>query len=154
MNPQQLQQEIQKTQEQLRKLQEQLEASKVVTIETAQPGEILPDGCVVVARYEDSVLIAAPAITEVRCKWTPEFSEVFESLKEHGFIPAQWYIPSQKELKLAYKNCKKHFSSTDYWSSTESSSTSAYIVLFDIGGTSGNNKANSYCVRAFRRVVL
>jgi hypothetical protein len=154
MNPQQLQQEIQKTQKQLQKLQEQLEASKVVTIETAQPGDTLPDGCVVVARYEDSVLIAAPAITEVYCKLTPEFSEVFESLKSQGFIPSQWYVPSVKELQLAYKNCKEQFSSALYWSSTEFSSTIAFFVFFINGSAASSSKTAAYCVRPFRRVVL
>jgi len=154
MNSKQLKAEIEATQKQLQKLQEQLEKSKSITIETAQPGDTLPDGCVVVARYGDSVLIAAPASTEVRCKWTPEFSEVFEALKAHGFIPAQWHIPSLKELQLAYTNCKEQFSSTGYWSSTESSSTGACLVGFNNGHTFYIDKTNAFCVRAFRRVVL
>lgn len=153
MNTQQLKAEIEATQAQLQRLQEQLEKTKV-TIETAQPGDTLPDGCLVVARYKDSVLIAAPSTTEVRCKWTPEFPEVFESLKAHGFIPAQWYIPSVKELELAYRNCKEQFSSTYYWSSTESSSTSACRVNFSDGCTFNRTKTLIFCVRAFRRVVL
>lgn len=53
----------------------QLQVTEPVTIETAQPRDVLPDVCVVVARYGGLVPIAAPASTEVRCKWTPEFSE-------------------------------------------------------------------------------
>jgi hypothetical protein len=153
MNTQQLKAEIEATQAQLQRLQEQLEKTKV-TIETAQPGDTLPDGCIVVERYSDSVLIAAPASTEVRCKWTPEFSEVFESLKSHGFIPDQWYVPSKEELQLAYENCEKQFSSTNYWSSTECSSTSAFGVCFFFGLTLDYSKTFFFCVRAFRRVVL
>jgi hypothetical protein len=154
MNSQQLKAEIEATQKQLKKLQEQLEASKSVTIETAQPGDTLPDGCVVIARYDDSILIAAPSTTEVECKWTPEFPEVFESLKDHGFIPAQWYIPSVKELELAYRNYKEQFSSTFYRSSTEYSSTSAFFLYFNNANTLNCNKTYCNCVRAFRRVVL
>jgi len=154
MNSKQLQQEIEATKAQLQRLQEQLETSKSVTIETAQPGDTLPDGCVVIARYDDSILIAAPANTEVRCKWTPEFSEVFESLKSQGFSPSQWYVPSLKELLLAYRNCKQQFSSTYRWSSTGHSSTNAYNVNFFNGYTGFSNKALTLCVRAFRRVVL
>lgn len=153
MNLQQLQTEIQKTQAQLQKLQEQLENSKV-TIETAPVGTVLPDGCVVVERYPNSILIAAPSNTEVKCKWTPDFPDVFTKLTEAGFIPAQWHVPSPKELQLAYKNCKEQFSSPFYWSSTESSSTDAYDVHFTNGFTFGLSKAFSSCVRAFRRVVF
>jgi len=154
MNTKQLQQEIEATKAQLQRLQEQLETSKSVTIETAQPGDTLSDGCVVIARYDDSILIAAPSTTEVRYKWTPEFPEVFKSLKAHGFIPAQWYVPSKEELHLAYDNCEKQFSSTSYWSSTETSSTSPFNVLFFNGFAFNCDKTFAYCVRAFRRVVL
>ena len=150
----QLLQSIQETEEQLNKLKQQLNNYKAPTIQDANVGDTLEDGCVVVARYEDSVLIAAPAITEVLCKWTPEFPEVFESLKSQGFISAQWYVPSQKELKLAHKNCKNQFSSTLYWSSTEFSSANAYTVSFLNGRTNCLTKTLSNCVRAFRRVAL
>ena len=149
-----LQQEITKTQAQLKKLQEQLEATKTITIETAPVGTTLPDGTVVVARYEDSVLIAAPSTTQVQCQWTPEFQPVFDSLKKEGFIPSQWYVPSLKELELAYKNCSKQFSATSYWSSTEISSACAFYVYFSNGFTDIDGKASTFCVRAFRCVYL
>ena len=155
MNAQQLQQEISKTQEQLQRLQEQLEIAKAITIETAQPGDTLPDGTVVVARYEDSVLLAAPKTTEVECKWTPEFPEVFKSLKKEGFIPSQWHVPSKEELKLAYKNCKQMFSSTNYWSSMEYRYEDAFYVNFLDGLIYDFHKAyTNISVRAFRRVYL
>lgn len=149
-----LQQEIQKTEEQLKKLQKQLEATKSITIETAQPGDTLPDGCLVIARYEDSVLIAAPVDTRVISEWTPEFPECFKRLKDHGFIPSQWYVPSKKELQLAYKNCKEQFSSNIFWSSMEFDSTKAYYVDFKDGFTDHIFKTCPGCVRAFRCVVL
>ena len=156
MNTQQLQQEIQKTQEQLQRLQEQLEASKTITIETAQPGDTLPDGTVVIERYSDSVLIAAPSTTEVYCEWTPEFQPAFDSLKKRGFIPSQWHVPSLKELQLAYKNCKEQFANGFYWSSTEFGSKfdSACYVNLNTGKTDYYFKPSPFCVRAFRRVYL
>ena len=150
---QQLQQEIQATQKQLQKLQEKLESSKV-TIENAPVGAVLPDGCIVVERYKDSILIAAPKETEVRCEWTPEFEPVFTSLKEHGFIPCQWHVPSQEELELAYKNCRQRFSSAFYWSSTERNSSHAWPVFFNLGICCYSGKTSTYCVRAFRRIVF
>jgi hypothetical protein len=45
------------------------------------------------------------------------------------------------------------FSSTFYWSSTESTSTGARRVNFNDGTASGTNKACTYCVRAFRCVT-
>ena len=153
-----LQQEIQKTGEQLKKLQEQLEATKTITIETAQPGDTLPDGCVVIERYEDSVLLAAPYITQIRCQWTPEFPEVFKKLKVHGFIPAQWHVPSLKELHLANrslgKNGEKLFSPVRFWSSTEFSSTHAFNVDFNFIIATCPVKTDTCWVRAFRHVYL
>ena len=150
---QQLQQEIQATQEKLKKLQEKLESSKV-TIENAPVGAVLPDGCIVVERYKDSILIAAPESTGVKCTWTPEFKDVFTSLKNHGFNPSQWHVPSQEELQLTYKNCKEQFSSAFYWSSTENSSMDAFGVRLGDGRSNGCLKTYACHVRAFRCVYL
>lgn len=149
MNLQKLHQEITKTQQQLQRLQEQLEAAKAITIETAPVGTVLFDGTVVIARYEDSVLLAAPKSTEVKAEWTPEFKPVFDSLKKEGFIPSQWYVPSPKELQLAYDNCRNQFSSPFYWSST-----SACYVNFNYGIALNTVKTFTSCVRAVRRIVL
>jgi hypothetical protein len=153
MNRIQLQQEIEKTQEQLNRLQEQLNKA-FPTIEEANVGELLEDGCVVIAKYDGLVLIAAPKETEVLCKWSEEFTDVFESLKEHGLNPSQWFIPSQKQLKLAYRDANQYFSSTYYWSSTEASSTCACYVNFNNGVQSSGSKTGTGCVRAFRFIEL
>jgi hypothetical protein len=65
----------------------------------------------------------APKSTEVEAKWSKEFPEVFRVLKEQGFNPSQWFIPTKEQLKLAYRNVPNEFSSTTYWSSTESNAT-------------------------------
>jgi hypothetical protein len=155
MNRIQLQQEIEKTQKQLNRLQEQLNKS-FPTIEEANVGELLEDGCVVIEKYNGLVLIAAPKVTEVECNWTPEFKCVFDKLKEHNFIPSQWFIPSLKQLALAYKNAKQYFSPTFHWSSTEASSTStlACDVNFRFGSQGTYSKSNRFWVRAFRFVEI
>jgi hypothetical protein len=153
MNRTQLQQEIEKTQKQLNRLQEQLN-NTFPTIEDAKPGDLLEDGCVVIEKYNGLVLVAAPRETEVRWVWTPEFQPVFDKLMEHHFNPSQWFIPSHKQLKLAHKNAKQYFSSTNYWSSTEASSSNACVVDFNIGRQYSFNKTNTNCVRAFRFVEL
>jgi hypothetical protein len=95
----------------------------------------------------------APKSTEVEAKWSKEFSEVFQALKEQGFNHSQWFIPTKEQLKLAYKIIPGEFSSTDYWSSTKYDATFACGVTFNNGYSFTDNKAGVSCVRAFRCVT-
>ena len=99
-------------------------------------------------------LLLAPKSTEVKCPWTKEFPEVSQALKEQGFNPSQWFVPTKEQLRLAYQNIPNEFSATDYWSSTEFSAnvTHAYFVYYNNGCTYCN-KANPLRVRAFRCVT-
>jgi hypothetical protein len=131
------------------------------TLENAKPGDKLADGCIVINRQPKSIfhnerlLIAAPKKTEFWGEWTPEFQPVFDRLKEHGFNPSDWFIPSVEQLQLAYKNAKQHFVSTSvYWSSTEVSYINAGVVYFGNGNQSVASKVIAYCVRAFRFIEL
>ena len=152
-NKQQLQTKIQELEQQLTEFKYQLSNYKEITIENAKVGDVLEDGCIVVDKQGSMTLLAAPASTEVYCQWSKEFSEVFEALKSQGFNPSQWFIPTEEQLKLAYKNCIQHFASDFfYWSSTEVSSTNACFLFFDNGGLSSTTKSCSACVRAFRCV--
>ena len=153
MNTQQLQQEIIKTQYKLKKLQEQLEATKSFNIKTAPIGKTLPMGTVI-ERYNNCVIVAAPESTVVRCTWSQGFKPVFDSLKNYGFIPSQWYIPTKEELQLAYRNCRDQFSSTCYWSSTKMSSVKAYRITTYNGNAFGDDMNSYWWARAFRRVVF
>ena len=67
---------------------------------------------------------------------------------------SDWYLPSKSELNLMYLNLKSaglgDFSSADYWSSTENSSTSAYYQSFSSGSASTAIKSNIKYVRAVR----
>jgi hypothetical protein len=71
-----------------------------------------------------------------------------------------WFVPSRTDLQLGH-DCKSFwdsFSSTYYWTSTESNATTSWSVVFS-GGTAGfgniyasNKTYTSFSVRAFRRV--
>ena len=151
----QLQQEVQNLETKLQQFREQLNTYKAVTIETAGVGDTLEDGSIVLQKSNANglALLVAPKNTEVKAPWSKEFSEVFEKLKEEGFNPSQWFVPTQEQLKLAYINIPNEFSSTYYWSSTEINAPGACLVYFPNGNASYLNKTRSYCVRAFRCVT-
>lgn len=133
---------------------------KFPSLEDAQPGDFLEDGCIVVERYprnilsNGSLLVAAPRTTEVECIWTPEFKPVFDRLKEKGFNPSDWFIPSIEQLQLAYRNAKKDFSYFWYWSSFETNDMNAYKVSMNTGYHYGVYKDAVCVARAFRKIEL
>jgi uncharacterized protein (UPF0335 family) len=149
----QLQQEVQNLETKLQEFREQLNQCKEVTIETAGVGDTLEDGSIVLKKENGLALLVSPQSTEVEATWSKEFSEVFKALKSQGFNPSQWFIPTQEQLKLAYRNVPNEFSSTYYWSSTESNATRACNVNFNNGNAYNNFKTNTNCVRAFRCVT-
>ena len=78
-------------------------------------------------------------------------------------LGAGWYLPSIDELNLLFDNrysAQKALneivgadllsSTTNYWSSTESSITNASYFFFDSGGLGTTNKINTKLVRAIR----
>ena len=149
----QLQTKITELEEQLNSFKQQLNTYKAVTIETAGVGDTLEDGSIVLKKENGLALLVAPKSTEVEAEWSKEFSEVFEKLKEEGFNPSQWFVPTLEQLKLAYENIHNEFSSTFYWSSTELNAGDACHVYFnDEGLPYSFNKTFSLCVRAFRCV--
>jgi hypothetical protein len=149
----QLQQEVQNLETKLQEFREQLNSHKTVTIETASVGDTLEDGSIVLKKENGLALLVAPKNTEVEATWSKEFPEVFEALKSRGFNPSQWFIPTQEQLILAYRNVPNEFSSSYYWSSTEFYVANACIVGFVSGNANISLKANSFCVRAFRCVT-
>jgi hypothetical protein len=154
MNKIEMQQRLNTIQKEAEAIKQQLNKS-FPTLQDANPGDLLEDGTVVVEKYGNAVLIAAPSITEGMCTWSKEFSDVFEALKSQGFNPSQWFVPSREQLKLAYKNAKQQFSSTSHWSSTEASSTGAYVVYFNNDGLQNTlSKTFKSYVRAFRLVEI
>jgi hypothetical protein len=81
------------------------------------------------------------------------------SSKDGQSADTDWYLPSQKELKWAYKDgiynqTSSSFTTTSgFWSSTEYSgnSTGAWIESLNNGYAFKNNKTISYAVRCVRR---
>ena len=146
----QLQQEVQNLEAKLQEFREQLNNCKEVTIETASVGDTLEDGSIVLQKSNGLALLVAPKSTQVNSEWSKEFPELFHALKSQGFNPSQWFVPTQEQLKLAYKTIPEHFSSTYYWSSTKFNATYACYVNFLNGNANTCNKTFTFCVRAFR----
>ena len=149
----QLQQEVQNLETKLQEFREQLNTYKAVTIETAGIGDTLEDGSIVLQKSDGLALLVSPASTEVKAPWTKEFPPVFQKLKEEGFNPSQWIVPSIEQLKLAYENIPNEFSPTFYWSSTEGTSRGACPMNFNNGTPNCYLKTFTLCVRAFRCVT-
>ena len=150
----QLQQEVQNLEAKLQQFREQLNTYKVSpTIQEAMVGDTLVDGSIVLQKSDGLALLVSPASTEVKAPWTKEFPLVFQKLKEEGFNPSQWFVPSIEHLKLAYENIPNEFSPTIYWSSTENNSNNACAMHFHYGTTNAYTKPNTSCVRAFRCVT-
>jgi hypothetical protein len=149
----QLQTEVQNLETKLQEFREQLNQCKEVTIEDASVGDTLEDGSIVLQKENGLALLVAPKSTEVEAAWSKEFPEVFEALKSQGFNHSQWFIPTQEQLILAYRNVPNEFTSTYYWSSTEFNAYNACSVYFNNGSPTCCTKASTTCVRAFRCVT-
>jgi len=149
----QLQQEVQNLEAKLQEFREQLNTCNAVTIETAGVGDTLEDGSIVLQKSNGIALLVSPNNTEVKEEWTKEFPGVFQKLKEEGFNPSQWFVPTKEQLQLAYRNIPNEFSSSYYWSSTELNSGCACYMGFTTGNASINSKTSTLCVRAFRCVT-
>jgi hypothetical protein len=145
----QLQTKIQELEEDLSSFKQQLNNYKDhPTIQEAQVGDVLEDGCIVVKKENGVALLVAPKSTEVYATWSKKFPEVFKKLEEEGFNPSQFFIPTEGQLDLAWETIPQDFSSV-FWTSTEISATNAC----DQGFSSGFSKALTFCVRAFRCVT-
>ena len=149
----QLQTKIEQLESELQSFKQQLNNYKEITIENASVGDTLEDGSIVLQKSNGLALLVAPKNTEVQSTWSQEFSEVFDKLKENGFNPSQWFVPTKEQLQLAYRVIPDSFSSTFYWSSTEWDATAACPVRFGTGDAFYNGKGFTSCVRAFRCVT-
>ena len=149
----QLQNKIQELEAELRSFKTELNNYQELTLENAEPGDVLNDGTVVISKFNGLALLASPKETEVTCTWSSTFPEVYQKLQEKGFNPSQWFVPTIEQLKLAYTVASQDFASYGYWSSTEVSSTNACLLYFIDGNVNSGSKACTYCVRAFRCVT-
>ena len=149
----QLQSKIQELEAELQEFKQQLGSYKEITIENASVGDVLEDGSIVLQKSNGLALLVAPRSTEVEATWSKEFAEVFQKLKEQGFNPSQWFVPTKEQLQLAYKTIRDEFSAAYYWSSTEFNATLACCVSFNCGSAIICTKSFTFCVRAFRCVT-
>jgi hypothetical protein len=134
-------------------------------------GTTLPDGSKIICKAGGTAWIVAPASTQVSMAWAggqynstlvgdkcciSEWSTLQNALIAGGFNPTDWFVPNITQLSNPGYNCKTQWdscSSAYYWSSTETGATYACCVLFNNGNANYLNKANTYCVRAFRCVT-
>jgi hypothetical protein len=136
-------------------------------------GTTLPDGSRIICKNGVQAWIIAPASTQVSSNWAntsivgtgstvgnlPSVScwaTLCSQLLTCGFNPCDWFVPSGAQLLNPGYACRTRwdsFSSAAYWSSTETSATTACGVDFGFGNMFNSNKTNAFCVRAFRCVT-
>jgi hypothetical protein len=131
-------------------------------------GTTLPDGSRIICKScGGSAWIVAPCSTQVSATWNgtttdcvgpkpcvSDWPTLNTALLNNGFNPCDWFVPSCAQLVNPGYCCRTQWDpSTSYWSSTESSATSACGVLFTNGCTNCLSKTDAYCVRAFRCVT-
>jgi len=99
--------------------------------------------------------VVAPSTTEVSRSWYSRDDAV--TTAEANAACGDWFVPTCGQLQNPGWVCNTYwdsFSSDCFWSSTEhGGSFLAWTVRFTDGYTSGRNKANACCVRAFRCVT-
>lgn len=75
------------------------------------------------------------------------------SALEHEGL-ADWYLPAQVELAMAWVNVPELFSGGWHWSSSQFSANSAWILTF-VGGLQGlTDKFSELRARAVRRLII
>lgn len=142
-------------------------------------GTTLPDGSRIICKNGIQSWIVAPACTQASAQWAGgqynsvcatcppptglgkctacicEWPSLNSLMLQCGFNPSDWFVPCISQLQNPGYSCRTNwdFSSSNYWSSTEFSSTSVCYVSFSNGGTNHHDKARLCCVRAFRCVT-
>lgn len=64
------------------------------------------------------------------------------------------YLPARAELQALWANVPELFEKAWHWSSTQGSSSTAFVQVFEYGGSTWFLKGNVYRVRAVRRIPL
>lgn len=67
---------------------------------------------------------------------------------------ADYYLPSRRELALAWANIPERFDKVWHWSSTQHSSGAAFGQTFNYGDQDFNYSTNCYRARAVRRLFI
>ena len=102
--------------------------------------------------------VVAPSSTEVSRSWYCRNDAV--TTANANAACGDWFVPTCGQLQTPGYTCRTYWDSYSsghlfYWSSTESTSSTAWLVCFDNdnGNTYCYPKTLSYCVRAFRCVT-
>ncbi|NYT76524.1 DUF1566 domain-containing protein [Alcaligenaceae bacterium] len=84
------------------------------------------------------------------------FNDAAQAVQDKGEINdhADWRVPDQRELMLAYINTPELFSKDDwYWTSTPIGSSNAWAVGFEDGYVHGDTRRDEFRVRPFRSII-
>ena len=119
-----------------------------------------PGGSRIICKSSGVAIIVAPRSAEVSRTWYCRNDAVttagsITGLTTSAFSSTGWFVPTLGQLQTGY-SCRSFwdsYSSTNYWSSTDSNVYNACPVNFTNGTTTIHNKAFSFCVRAFRCVT-
>ena len=114
----------------------------------------------IICKSSGVAIIVAPSSTEVTRTWYCREDAVttagsITGLTTSAFSSTGWFVPCFGQLQTGY-SCRSFwdsYSSTTYWSSTNTNANLAAIVDFSNGYTGNSNKAYYFCVRAFRCVT-
>ena len=113
----------------------------------------LVEGGYLILKQGGLAWIVACSSRQVSRTWSNRADAV--TVAEASNACGDWFVPSRSDLILGH-DCKSFWdssSSSSYWSSTENNALNAWNVDFGDGSiSSGGLKANTKCVRAFRRV--
>ncbi len=132
-------------------------------------GTILPDRSALIYKQGGIAFIVAPSSTQVGQTWNNttttlvgnkccvcDWPTLCARMIQCGFNPADWCVPNNSDLFTYGYVCRTKwdsFTNTSYWSSTEASAICACSVFFPGPSPSLDNKNNTFCVRAFRRLT-
>lgn len=152
MNRAQLINRIQELKSSLEKAEIELK-SYTPTIEESVVGDILADGTCVLIKNEQLHFAVVVSANEFCSSWD-DIDNKFKTFRDNNGYDKSWFIPSIKQLRLAYELIPNFFDTTAYWSSTEDSSITACSMYFHNGFHGALSKQNSLCVRAFRLIVF
>jgi len=75
-----------------------------------------------------------------------------DALEHEGH--ADWYLPAQAELTMAWANVPELFSKGWHWSSSQFSASYAWLQLFNDGDQTSSAKGNELRARAVRRLII
>ena len=98
--------------------------------------------------------VVAPSSAQVSRTWYNRNDAVTRAQQVSGCTG--WFVPTCGQLQNPGYACRTYwdsYSSTRYWSSTESSATIAWYVYVFNGSAYSNAKSSTNCVRAFRCVT-